>query len=155
MLSSRPSGGCGCQHQAVPYWDEGRQFKPMTPQQGRTGSVTRRHLALPSTPTFKCSCARISPAFPLESFSRPPIGCSHGRFFVRNLDLSTNGAPIIPHLIGMTVSAVLCPYCLVVMTEKAETNSYLCEKCGHIAAPNKLDHACPCAKCADQIAKKS
>ena len=72
-----------------------------------------------------------------------------GRVFVRNLNLSTNGAPIIPHLIGMTVSAVLCPYCLVVMTEKAETNSYVCEKCGHIVAPDKLDHTCLCAKCAD------
>jgi len=26
---------------------------------------------------------------------------------------------------------------------------YVCEKCGHIAGPDKLDHICPCAKCAD------
>ena len=56
--------------------------------------------------------------------------------------------PRDPHRTAMTISAVFCPYCLAVMTRNAETNSYLCDGCGHIAVPDKLDEICPCAKCA-------
>lgn len=32
---------------------------------------------------------------------------------------------------------------------KRQDNSYVCAECGHIAVPDKFEHTCPCAKCAD------
>ena len=95
-------------------------------------------------------CILPPSGFPARRVNRDrPLAVAIGGVFVRNLNLSTNVASIIAYLIRMTISAIFCPYCLVVMTERAETNSYVCEKCGHIAAPDDLDHTCPCAKCAD------
>jgi hypothetical protein len=154
MLSSSAEGGRGCRISCAVHGTGVRQHEPMTLQPGEQFLTPLWHLAPPSTPTSKITCASISPAYPLESFSRPPTGRSRGLGFRMEPQLVNQRSFNHPHQIGMTVCAVVCPYCLAVMTKKAETNSYVCEKCGHIAAPDKVDHTCPCAKCADQIAKK-